>query len=281
VSDGETLWAYSEAKNTVYVGTREEAMAIIAEQEFEHDYQDLQGSVEGYQHPETAEEAVAKLLEYVTAEYKGREEPSGQSTYLLELVPIAEQMPSEFAAVGGLFNLWLETDTILPVGFEYTGGSMGSGQAVVFDLETNIDLADDLFSFEIPAGIEVIRISEMAPKTLSLDEAAGSAEFAILTPAETPEGSTLVDILEMGGTYVQRFTLTDGGSFTVAQGASDETPELPVEGQVVEVRGVSGMLFEAEDGSQLLLAWPEGGLFYYVAGNVTVDQAIAIAESLQ
>ena len=148
-------------------------------------------------------------------------------------------------------------------------------------MKINIDLPEELFSFEIPVGAEVIRISEMAPQTLSLDEATGSAEFAILIPAETPEGSTLVDVLEVGGSYVQRFTLADGGSFTVAQGITDEKPALPVEGQVVEVRGVSGMLFEAEDGSQLLLAWSENDLFFYVAGNLTAEQAFAIAESLE
>jgi outer membrane lipoprotein-sorting protein len=278
VSDGETFWVYSQATNTVYIGTREEALALMAEQEFDHQYQ---GSFEEVQHPETAEEAVARLLEYVTAEYRGREDLAGQTTYLLELVPIAEQMPPEFVAVGGYINLWLQTDSSLPVGFEYSAGSIGSGQVTIVSLETDIDLAADLFIFEIPAGAEVIRIAEMAPQTLSLDEAAETAEFAILTPAETPEGSTLVDVLEVGGTFVQRFTLDDGGSFTVAQGITDETPELPVEGQVVQVRGVSGVLFEAEDGSQLLLAWSEGGLFYYVAGNLTAEQAFAIAESLE
>jgi outer membrane lipoprotein-sorting protein len=278
VSDGETLWAYSKATNTAYIGTAEEAMAMLAEQEFEHEYD---GNFQTFDHPETDEEAVTKLLEYVTAEYQGREDLSGQSTYLLELVPIAEQMPAEFAAVGGFVNLWLEADTSLPVGFEYAGGSMGSGVVTIMDLDTNIEIADDLFKFDIPSGTEVIRIAEMAPQSLSLDEAAGTADFTFLTPGETPAGSTLVDVLEVGGTIVQRYTFKDDGAFTVAQGITDETPELPVEGETVEVRGVGGALFEAEDGSQLLLTWTEGGLFYYVAGNLSVEQAFAIAESLQ
>ena len=49
LSDGENLWAYSESKNTVYVGTREELLALMAEQEFEHEYD---GRLEDYQHPE-------------------------------------------------------------------------------------------------------------------------------------------------------------------------------------------------------------------------------------
>jgi hypothetical protein len=183
--------------------------------------------------------------------------------------------------VGGFVNLWLETDTGLPVGFEYVGGSMGSGQVTIMGLETNIDMPDELFSFNIPDGAKVIRIADIAPQALSLEQAAGEADFVVLTPNELPTGSTLVDVLELGGTIVQRFTLAAGGSFTVAQGLTDETPELPVEGQTVEVRGVEGTLFEAEDGLQLMLAWTENGLFYYVAGNLTIEQVFALAESLQ
>jgi outer membrane lipoprotein-sorting protein len=278
VSDGETFWAYLPSENSVFTGTREEMLAVMDEQEFEHEFE---RDAEAYDPPETAEEAVEKLLEYVTADYQGRADLAGQSTYLLEMVPIADQMPAEFSAVGGFINLWIGADSSLPVGFEYTGGSMGSGVVTVLDMETNIEIDDEFFTFEIPAGAEVIRVSEMTPQTLSLEEASGAVEFAVLTPVDTPAGSTLVDVLEVRGTIFQRFALPDGGSFTIAQGITDQTPELPVEGEEVEVRGGSGILFEAEDGSQLLLAWASDGLFYYVAGNLTVEQVFAIAESLQ
>ena len=89
----------------------------------------------------------------------------------------------------------------------------------------------------------------------------------------------------MGGTLVQRFTLPEGGSFTIAQGISgedaDEERTPSTEGQSVEVRGTSGNFFEAEDGGQVMLIWSEGELFYSVAGDLTLDQALAMAESLQ
>jgi hypothetical protein len=40
-------------------------------------------------------------------------------------------------------------------------------------------------------------------------------------------------------------------------------------------------MFAAEDGNQVLLAWTEGDLFYSVAGDLTADIALMIAESLQ
>ena len=74
---------------------------------------------------------------------------------------------------------------------------------------------------------------------------------------------------------------TVGGSFTVAQGASDAAPVPGVGEQAVEVRGLSGKLYAAEDGGRVLLSWSDGDLFYSVAGDLSPEQALAIAESLK
>jgi len=94
-----------------------------------------------------------------------------------------------------------------------------------------------------------------------------------------------VDILEVRGAIIQRYTLPEGGSFTISQGifseTSDEVRTPSTESQSVEVRGTTGQLFEAENGSQVMLTWTEGGLFYSVAGDLTPEQALSMAESLQ
>jgi hypothetical protein len=149
------------------------------------------------------------------------------------------------------------------------------------ELEINVGVDEALFTFEIPAGAEVIRFADLAPQSLTLEEAGATVEFEFLTPAETPEGAALVDVLEVRGAIVQRYALPDGGSFSVAQGLSDQARQPATEKQTVEVRGVTGTMFAAEDGNQVLLAWTEGDLFYSVAGDLTVDQALMIAESLQ
>ena len=279
VSDGETLWAYTPSKGKVYVGTLEEAKDILAEKEFDR------GDFEkgDFEHPENAEEAVQKLLEYFTVE-KIRSEVKvvgDNSARLLKLEPIPDQMPTEYAAVGGFINLWIDQGRYIPLAIEYTGGSLGEISATVSELELNTGLKDaPPFFFEIPADVEVVNLADLAPKSLSLEEAAAAAEFELLTPSETPDGATLVDILEVRGSIVQRYTLPDGGSFSVAQGVSDEAAHPSTESQAVEVRGVAGKLFVAEDGDQVLLTWTEGGVFYYIAGDLTPDQALVVAESL-
>lgn len=67
VSDGETVWAYSPAKGKVFVGTVDEAKAAMEEKQPMRDEFDM----EEFDHPENAEEAVDKLLEYFEASRTG------------------------------------------------------------------------------------------------------------------------------------------------------------------------------------------------------------------
>jgi len=277
VSDGETVWAYSPSQNKVFVGTAEEAKQMMAEK------QPLNGEFdrEDFEHPENTEEAVDKLLEYFEADKTGTETVAGQTAYQLELKPIPEQMPAEYAAVGGLVNLWIDKKRSVLLAATYTGGSMGEINMTALELEINAGVDEGLFSFEIPAGVEVVNFSDLEPKSLTLNEAAASADFEFLTPEAPPEGATLVDVLDVRGAIVQRYALPDGGSFSIAQGQSDEAPKPSTEEQAVEVRGAAGSLFVSEDGNRVLLTWSDGGVFFYIAGDITSDQALSIAESLK
>lgn len=277
VGDGETVWAYSPSQNKVFVGTAEEAKQMMAEKQPLGD----EYNREDFERPENAEEAVDKLLEYFEADRTGTETVAGQTAYQLELKPIPEQMPTEYAAVGGLVNLWIDKSRSVPLAASYTGGSMGEVSLTAKELEINAGVDEGLFSFEIPAGAEVVNFADLKPQSLTLDEAAASADFEFLTPEVTPDGATLVDVLDVRGAIVQRYTLSEGGSFSIAQGQADETPKPSTEEQAVEVRGVAGSLFVSEDGDRVLLTWSDGGVFFYVAGDITPDQALAIAESLK
>jgi outer membrane lipoprotein-sorting protein len=277
VSDGESLWAFVPSKGKVFVGTLDQAQNLMAEKQLE------MGELEkgDYEHPENAEAAVQKLLEYFTVDKQGSEEIAGESATHLKFAPIPEQMPSEYAAVGGFVNLWIDQARNVPLAVEYTGGSMGEISATILELDINAGVEEALFTFEMPADVEVVPFADLAPESLSLDEAADAAEFELLTPAETLPGATLVDLLDVRDTIVQRYTLPEGGSFTVAQGISDEAPQPSTEGQTVEVRSVDGALFTSEDGTKVLLVWTEGQVFYAIAGDLTAEQALTIAESLK
>ena len=80
---------------------------------------------------------------------------------------------------------------------------------------------------------------------------------------------------------MQRYSLPDGDSFTVAQGPAgfDYAPEGTE--TAVSVRGVDGLLFNDADGGRTLLTWSEGEMSFWIGGDLTGEQALAIAESLQ
>jgi outer membrane lipoprotein-sorting protein len=284
VSDGETLWAYSPVENKVLVGTREEAQAMMEESDFiASEFSEMAAEQGEFEHPEDANEAVEKLLEYVTASVSGSESVVGETTHLLELEPIPEIMPSEFAAVGGSINLWIGQESRSLLAAAYTGGTLGEISITVLEYELNAGLADGVFQFEIPAGAEIVKFEDLAPQSLTLEEAGESAEFELLTPAETD--AKLIDIIDVGGILVQRYTLPLGGSFTISQGVvgdiTDEFRPPTGESQSVEVRGTMGQLTEAESGEKVLLTWTEGELFFSVGGDLSAEEALLIAESLQ
>ena len=277
VSDGDTVWAYSPAKNTVFMGTAEEAKAVMEEKQPMRE----EFNMDEFAHPETAEEAVDKLLEYFEISRTGTETVGNAIAYQLELKPIPEQMPAEYTAVGGLLNLWIDQSRSVPLAFSYTGGAIGEVSITTQELEINQGVDETLFTFEIPNGAEVVGFADMKPESLSLDEAAASAEFELLTPDAVPAGATLVDVLNVKGMLVQQYTLTDGGSFSIAQGKTNEEMKPSTEEQTVEVRGVAGSLFVSEENDKVLLTWSEGEVSFYIAGNLTAEQALTIAESLK
>ena len=279
VSDGETVWAYSPAKNTVFTGTAEEAKAAVKEKQPMK--MDEKFDKEEFDHPENAEEAVDKLLEYFEAQRTGSETVANADAYSLELKPIPEQMPAEYTAVGGLINVWIDKHRSLPLAAEYIGGSMGEVYVTALEVEVNQGVDAALFTFEIPEGVEVVGFVDMKPVAITLDEAAASAEFDVLTPDTLPEGATLVEVFDVNGMIVQQYTLPEGGSFSVSQGQTDEVKKPSTQEQVVEVRGVSGSLFVSEENDKVLLSWTEDEVTFYVAGTISAEQALEIAESLK
>ncbi|MBT3224194.1 MAG: hypothetical protein HN348_34435, partial [Proteobacteria bacterium] len=141
---------------------------------------------------------------------------------------------------------------------------------------------------EKPEGSYTVSLIEEGPGRVAqkvVEEAGETAQFDFLTPADIPSGATLVDILEVQGTLVQRYTLPEGGSFTIAQGLAGEGPSdmrtPSSESQSLDLRGTTGQLFESQSGDQVLLTWSEGELFFSVAGDLTAEQALAITESLE
>jgi hypothetical protein len=248
VSDGTQFWVWNPAENVVLTGQFEELYARLAEemagQDFDHNGEP-EGDVDEADIPETPEEAVAKLLEYFTAERAGSDTIGDTAVNTIRLIPIPEQMPEEVRAAGGLLNVWLRDGDSAPVGVEYTGSALGSGVARATFLEINQGVADAVFTFTIPEGATVINAADLEfPDKEALEEAAAiEPDFDLLAPTSLPAEATLRETTNVRGAIVERYGLPDGRSFTIAQGRTDVNLAPAEGGESVTVRGVAGMVY--------------------------------------
>ena len=278
VTDGYNFWLWDPQENKVLVGNADEATAIIAEQMAGKEFEvDPDYNPEEMDHPETPEEAVAKLLEYFTAERITDVQIGETNAHGLRLIPIPEQMPDEVRAAGGFLKVYVRPEDGAPLSVEYAEGAMGSGSATATLLELNQGVDESLFTFTIPEGAEVVHLEDLQPEELT---AAETADLDALSPAVLPADAAFVSATEMRGAIVQRYSRTDGG-FTVAQGPATAVPDREETGEAVTVRGVEGMLYSDESGAQNLLTWTEGDVTFWIGGDLTSAEALALAESLE
>ena len=291
VADGTQFWLWNPTANTVLTGTADD-IAVLAEEamaEYEGEFDAFgdefdKGEYEDYEdmdHPETSEEAVAKLLEYFTADKVGTEDVAGVAAHHIRLIPIPEQMPDEFRATGGLLDLWFRAEDSAPLAIELSGNSFVEGKATASSVEINQGIDASVFTFDIPEGAEVINVRDLELPEKPEVEAVDPDEAGLLVPATLPEGATLLETVSMAGTAVQQYSLPEGKGFTVSQGAPTDTFTPDKDGETVTINGIEATLFADEDGARTLLTWVAGDTQIWIGGDVTPEQAVAIAESLE
>lgn len=285
VSDGTQFWLYNPSENKVMTGTFAELKARMEERagafEGEHDFEG-EFDESDVDKPETPEEAVAKLLEYFNANREATVDVGESRAYVVRLVPIPEQMPDEVRAAGGFLNVWIRGADSALLGVEYAEGVPGYAKAVATTLEINQGVDDSLFTFEIPAGADVVNVADLEMPEHDGDANAAAPEFEPLTATDLPQGAVAANTAVVRGAVVQRYDLPEGDMF-VAQGPARAAGSLfdGEDGEAVTVRGVEGTLFTEADGSRLLLTWTEGEITFWIGGSLTIEQALAAAESLQ
>ncbi len=233
--------------------------------------------------PETPAEVVAKFLEYFTAERNGQEQLEGGQAYRLRLVPIAEKMPDEFRAVGGFVNLWLRTSDKLPIAGEFAESAIVYGKFEATLAEININMDESLFAFDILEGTQVIEATEILADLEALKQSDQPLDFQVLTPTSLPETAIAEEPQRVGDTVIQRYSLPDGKSFVIAQGASLplDVPAEATSSESVVVRGLEGTIYSNDEATRTLLVWNDGTLWFLVGGDLSPDQALTVAESLQ
>jgi hypothetical protein len=203
---------------------------------------------------------------------------AGTATYKLEFTP--KEGDESVLPAGSTGTLWVDQQRWVVLQAHFVGEVFGEAWVRVRSFELNTGLADALFQFEIPEGAEVIEIEHLQPIPLTLDEARVQADFSLLVPAYVPEGVTLVDVFTLDGVFILRYDHS-AVSFTIKQERAAEVAETPG-GQTAEVsvRGQTGTLVTDGLGNSLL-TWTEDEVVITIAGRISQEEILQVAESLQ
>ena len=261
VTDGHQVWMYEPSKNEVVV--------------------DEVGSDEPSSPRDIIQfmdEVIQRVMDTSEAKLAGEEDVSGVATYKLELTP--KEGDETVLPPGSKTTLWVEQERWIVLQAHFSGGIAGEGWMRVRSFELNTGIADDRFQFQIPEGAKVTKAEDNHPKHITLDEARAQADFALLVPTYVPEGVTLIDVLTMGEAFILHYDHSTT-SFSVIQGPSDGVREAPT-GQKTEatVRGQTANLITDGLGNNLL-TWVEDGVTITIAGRISQDEILKVAESLQ
>jgi outer membrane lipoprotein-sorting protein len=268
VTDGEQAWLYHPGDNLVVTG----ALGELESEDIPVNPQQL---------IQLMEEGIQWATDKFDVELLGEEDLDGIATYKLEFTPKEGEESGLPIPVDGKVTLWVEKDRWIALQAHLDGGSLATGWIRVRSYEFNTGLDGTRFQFEIPEGAEVINIEDMEPVPLTLDEAQQQTEFHLLTPAYVPNGVTLIDVFKVGEALVLRYDHSTT-SFTIVQGDLPQPMMQTPSGQTTEVsvRGQTATLIMDSSGNSFLNL-TEDGVNIMIAGHVTQDEIIQVAESLQ
>jgi hypothetical protein len=270
VSDGQQGWLYEPDRNRVMVGAVAEIETPLP-QEMLTEMQD----------------AIQQVLDVSDVKLESEEEVIGRETYKLTVTP-KEDAEKELFPGGGVATLWVDKEQWIILKATYQADAFGQGTMEVQSFELNTGLSDDLFTFVVPEGAKVVDVESQQVTHLTLDEAQAQAEFPLLVPEYIPGDATLVDVFKMGTSFGLHYDHSPLVSFTIIQG-SDPADLLPgpdsLEGlypsEDITVRGQDASALVDDVQGNTLLHWTGDGVTVMIAGHLSLDEALQVAESLK
>ncbi|MEI7645010.1 MAG: DUF4367 domain-containing protein [Chloroflexales bacterium] len=274
VSDGAQFWLYNPAKNTVVTGTAAELR------------QQAPTSPAGA--TQMLQDVVQKGLDAVDLKVIGEEQVAGKNTWKVTVTPKPET--SSKLNLAGMIagTMWIDEGMALPLKLNVDASDFGSGTVEVRTIELNVGMSADLFSYTPPAGAKIVQAADLAaqmlPKAATLDEARSSVSFTLREPGYLPAGMAMVEVRVVGTDTVILNYNGGGSSMSLVQSngdvGGDRTPPAGSNTQQVTVRGQPATLITSE-GQGSLLRWEEGGIRTVIAGTLSGNEAVKVAEGLR
>jgi len=275
VSDGQQFWLYNPAKNTVVVGNADEMKN--------------QAPTTPAGATQMLQDVVQQGLDAVNLEVQGEEQVAGKNTWKVKVTPKPETVAN--LQLDGVIEgtMWVDEDLAMPLKLSVDASDFGSGNVEVRAIEVNAGVSADLFTYTPPADATVVQaadlIAQMAPKAATLDEARSSVGFTLREPTYLPAGLALVEVRVVGTDTVIMNYSGNGASMSLVQsnGSAGDDRQPPADSNVqqVTVGGHPATIITSADGSSSFLSWEQDGIKTVIAGTISSDEAIKVAEGLK
>ena len=270
VRNGNTMWVYNSVDNTY----TEQALPSFADAPL--------GAADSLR------KSVQEFLRTTQVSYAPAETIAGRPTYRIHLAPKADQA----SPLSGPVTVWVDAETYLPLKVESSGDPAGHMMMTVQSVDYNPTFPADIFTFKPPAG--ATRQEQLGMNVLSLEEARAQAGFPLLAPTKLPAGYEsagvqLIDTQEpstKGGKMAMLMYRGGMGVLMIAERPLEGPREggrlSAPEGQAtsVEVRGHSGVLSQMGLAGHMLV-WEENGVEIRIVGQLSEDELLSLAESME
>jgi outer membrane lipoprotein-sorting protein len=262
LTDGRQVWVYQPAKNEVVVGE----VGPDEPSSFQEVIQSM-------------DETIQQVLDTSEVELAGEESLADRPVYKLEVTP--REGEDALLPAGTQATVWVDRERWIVLQAHVVGDLVGEGRLRVRSLELNTGLSDDVFRFQAPDGVQVVQMEDRRPVPVTLEEARARVDFPLLVPAYVPGGATLIDVLAVEGAIILRYDHA-ATSFTVVQGTPSGERTAPPGSRETEVtvRGQPAALI-SDQAAGNLLTWTENGVAITIAGQISGDEILKVAESLE
>ena len=209
---------------------------------------------------------------------------NSHDTYDIQVTSPASAQSSNTGSGNFNYNgdVFIDKASMLPVQVQLAIQGLGKVTLNLPMLVLDQPVDNSLFTFVPPAGVQVLPFPKTTTSdtgTLSLQQAQLQAGYHLLSIPSSQSAYRLQGVDALGAPGNQIFTLNyamGNSTFAISEGKS--LANLPISGQQVSVRGTTATL--SASGSSITLTWTEKGVGIQIAGNVSKDELLTIANLL-
>ena len=307
VFDGQKVYAYDAARNTLYTGTPDKMLDKAPDE------------LKAILQSSDMEKELDKMLDAADIKVAGSEKVAGLDAYKLDITPKPDAadrlgLPEAMKMQVGVLikdahaTLWVDQTRWIPLKVEVEHPNLGKLTATTTQIELNKPIDPSTFVLQVPGDAKRVDLDSMTdgmePKSLTLPAAREQATkegWKLLEPSYVPGNATLVELRQvpaMAKTMVSSvFVLTYSSATAdfgiveskgehekmLGNGLSGRMPGPMGALKEVTVRGVQGKAFAPEGSKWVALTWQEQGTGVSVSihGKLSLDEALKIAEGLK